>query len=122
MILSFNKRFTPKIKSGTKIHTIRSDPKNRWKPGRLIHFATGVRTKNYDNFKKDMCLSTQKIEFKYVMYDDKIPVVLIDRVVLATFEVERLAINDGFDTVQGLYDWFDSDFTGKIIHWTHKVY
>jgi len=122
MILGFNKRFVPKIESGSKIHSIREDGTNRWKLGMLIHFATGIRSPNYCNFKMGQCLSTQKIEFKYVMHDDKIPVVLVDGVVLSTPEVKLLARNDGFDSMEEFYGWFHSDFTGKIIHWTNFIY
>lgn len=52
MILSFKEQFIPKILDGTKIHTIREDKKNRWEAGKKIHFATGVRTKNYKCPKK----------------------------------------------------------------------
>ena len=122
MILSFKKQFIVKIDGGSKIHTIRVDDHSRWKIGNIIHFATGVRTKAYNNFKKGCCLGIQKIEFKYVMHDDAVPVILVDDIVLTTPEVELLANNDGFDTVDKLYAWFNSDFKGKIIHWTDFKY
>ena len=65
MILSFNKKFKVPIETGTKIHTIRLDKPNRWRAGKTIHFATGVRTKNYDNFKVGRCLSFQYITISY---------------------------------------------------------
>ncbi|MBC8551497.1 MAG: hypothetical protein H8D23_17770 [Candidatus Brocadiales bacterium] len=122
MILSFKNQFVPKINIGSKIHTIRADAKDRWKIGNKIHFAIGVRTKNYRNFKMGTCLNIQKIEFKYVMHDDKIPVVLVDGVVLTTPEVNLLARNDGFDSIEDFYEWFHCDFVGKIIHWTKYFY
>ena len=122
MVLGFKKQFVSKIISGSKIHTIRVDEHKRWKVGNIIHFATGVRTKAYKNFKEGHCLGVQKIEFKYVMYNDRIPVILVDDIVLTTPEVELLANNDGFDTVDKLYAWFNSDFKGKIIHWTDFKY
>lgn len=50
MILSFKPQFRQKILDGTKIHTIRDDPNDRWQAGKIIHAATGVMTKNYDCF------------------------------------------------------------------------
>ncbi len=47
MVLGFKERFVGRILSGVKIHTIREDGHNRWRVGRRIEFATGVRTKNY---------------------------------------------------------------------------
>lgn len=43
MILSFKKQFLDPIITGSKIHTIRADKPNRWKPGNKIHFATGEK-------------------------------------------------------------------------------
>lgn len=57
MILSFKKQFSEPILKGTKIHTIREDKPNRWKPGNKIHFANGVRTQNYNCFKESVCIS-----------------------------------------------------------------
>ena len=42
--LAWNPEFPPKL------HTIRDDPHNRWKPGMKIHFATGVRSPRRDDF------------------------------------------------------------------------
>ena len=56
-----------KIEIYPKLHTIRLDPHNRWKAGRSIQMAYGVRTKNYNNFNKgipelETCVSVQNIE------------------------------------------------------------
>ena len=120
MILGFKPRFVAPILAGTKIHTIRDDPHNRWKAGRGIQIASGVRTKNYVQFYYGVCKSTQKIEIKYV---DKFWVkILIDGKDLPTSRYELLAHNDGFNSIQDFYKWFDKDFTGKIIHWMDFKY
>ena len=121
MVLSFKKQFPDKIIDGSKIHTIRADKLDRWKVGNKIHFATGVRTKHYNNFKEGFCLHIQKIKFKYDG-DCPVPSIAIDEVMLHCHEIEELAINDGFDDVKSFLEWFNSDFTGKIIHWTDKIY
>ena len=61
MILGFKKQFPPMILVGTKIHTIREDKHDRWKAGNKIHFATGIRTKNYNQFYSGVCKSVQAI-------------------------------------------------------------
>ncbi len=61
MILGFKNQFEPLILDGTKIHTIREDKHNRWRRGRDIHFATGIRTKNYNQFFSGKCKSTQRV-------------------------------------------------------------
>ena len=40
----------------------------------------------------------------------------------ASFTVENIARNDGFDSINEFFDFFDKDFSGKIIHWTDKKY
>ena len=124
MILGFKEQFEMPIKKGTKVHSIREDKHNRWKSGILIHFAKGVRTKNYINFMLGQCFSTQKIK---IMYNNIQPCgntlsVSIDDWELSLNEIERLAINDGFDSMDDFLNWFDKDFFGKVIHWTDLRY
>jgi hypothetical protein len=121
--------FVSRIKKDIKIHTIREDKKKVWKKGRLIHFATGVRTKNYKCFKKGVCTGTQKIEINYVeiIISKKMPpginkVVKVNNRILSLKEIGLLAKNDGFDSVNDFFEWFNEDFKGKIIHWTDFRY
>lgn len=65
MVLGFKPQFVQKILNKSKIHTIREDSNDRWKAGRKIQMATGVRTKNYNKFAETDCISTQKIEIKW---------------------------------------------------------
>lgn len=130
MILGFKPQFVAPINSGVKIHSIREDKTDRWKEGNTIHFATGVRTKNYDNFKTDVCKSTQSIEIFFneneVHKDlDRGIWVLVDNIVLSDFWVKELAYRDGFKSVHEFYCWFGKNadyFKGKIIHWTDFQY
>lgn len=132
MILGFKERFVSKIAEGSKIHTIREDAHERWKPGMTIHFATGVRTKNYKQFMECKCCGVQAIEIKYLSIDEYPlvlrPMVYIDNHLIydpATNHdngIDQLAENDGFDCVDDFFDWFSSDFKGKIIHWTYLRY
>lgn len=121
MILSFKHQFVPKILDGTKIHTIREDPHRRWRPGRKIHFATGVRTKNYHCFKNGTCIYVQPIQFDLDLIrvghpnDDTLHP-------LSSETVDRLAKNDGFDSSIELFRWFAPHFKGFLIHWTDSFY
>ena len=134
MILGFKKQFVTPIIKGEKIHTIREDKNNRWKKGNLIHFATGMRTKNYNQFKIDICKSVQKIEIKYRLgFNDekRIPSVFVDgkkfveglEIGYSDFpKLIELINNDGFELAKDFFDWFNKDFKGKIIHWTDYLY
>ena len=117
MILGFNKRFPEKIINGTKIHTFREDKNNRWKSGRVIHFATGVRTKNYHQFMVGECKSTQEIEI-YPFTGE----IVIDGKGISVNQLYEVARNDGFDQLQEFFNWFNQNFSGKIIHWTDYRY
>lgn len=129
MILSFKKQFVEKIKSGQKIHTIREDKKNRWKILNKIHFATGVRTKNYNQFAEGVCTLIERIEIKYThQFGCKIVSVFINnkpsgiarfvdsKISWSSDCVKALAAREGFDSVEDFFAWFDKDFTGKLLH------
>lgn len=133
MVLSFNTQFPEKILSGTKKHTIREDTTSRWKAGMKIQFATGARTKAYNQFHEAECTGVQDIEIKYT--DNRGAVkIFIDGKHLGTWhrfmpqrsenvaDVLRLAVNDGFEGVTEFLNWFSRDFTGRIIHWTAMKY
>lgn len=110
--------FKEKILSGKKIHTIREDAKNRWRPFMTIHLATGVRTKAYNQFKRDFVKGIQKIEM------DMGRTVKVDGRELTWDETCDLAENDGFDSVTDFWLWFAPYIPCelKIIHWTDKRY
>ena len=124
MILGFKPQFKDPIKTGQKKHTIREDKHDRWKAGRVIHFATGVRTKLYEQFKEGFCKSTQKIQILWdnISLNGEFVSILIDGRLIDLDEVETLAINDGFEDVSEFLNWFSEDFEGKIIHWTDLRY
>ncbi len=61
MIIGFKPQFVDPILNGTKIHTIRLDPYERWKPGMKMHMATGVRTKHYKQFAEKICVGVSFI-------------------------------------------------------------
>lgn len=122
MVLGFKKQFKAPIVKGDKIHTIREDKNERWHTGKLIHFATGVRTKEYDNFLKDTCKSVQEIEIDYTRTLLGEPTIKIDGKELVHTDVVKLFLNDGFESMEDFLKWFNKDFKGKIIHWTNFKY
>ncbi len=135
MILSYKKQFPwgkstdfkRKILEGSKIHTIREDPHGRWRSGKHIHHAHGVRTKNYDCFLENDCISVQSLHINYYDLDpnrQKVEVIIDGEKVYEIHDewLEELAINDGFGSVDNFFKWFDSDFHGKIVHWTPFKY
>ena len=109
--------FEEKIKKGIKLHTIRWDDKKRWREGMKIHFAHGVRTNNYNCFREGVCDGVQEVEIlRREIY--------VDGRELSSDEIEYLSMNDGFDSVEEFWHWFDdySPFKGRMIHWTTLRY
>lgn len=110
-----------------KLHSIR--PGNSWKSGMSIQMSYGVRTKKYEQFNKgienlDKVHSVQLIEIKYgIQVDHFISVIVaVNGRILDEQERTILALNDGFDSLESFYKWFNKDFSGQIIHWTDLYY
>lgn len=124
--------FVEKILVGNKIHSIREG--NRWKKGDFIHMATGVRSKNYNQFNANqpylqICTGTQRIiivitqkKALNIPYDDII--VLIDGKKLPTRWLIMLVKNDGFNNLTDFILWFkhSKGFVYQIVHWTKFRY
>jgi len=120
----------PANATSAKIHTIRADEKDRWKAGRLIHFIINNRSKERFQFApviavkslEKFVLEWQDIEGDGVME----PIGWIDGKVFALGrDAENwieLAKNDGFESTEDFFNWFDKPFKGKIIHWTNHKY
>ncbi|MHB8209116.1 hypothetical protein [Mucilaginibacter sp.] len=106
-----------------KIHTIREDKPNRWKPGNDIHFVINNRTANRFQFAPIIkCKSVQTIQIKWKHKGKRSWVkVLIDGKVIHGV-LHHLAPNDGFGCIDDFLAYFNKDFTGKIIHWTDLKY
>ena len=109
-----------------KIHTIRKDEKNLWYPGRKFHMVIFNRTKKRFQFAPVLeCVSVQKICIIRNFLINKIKVirVFVDHKELDFYERRRLSYNDGFNSINDFFRFFDQkDFTGKIIHWTDFLY
>lgn len=110
-----------------KKHTIRADTFKRWKVGMDIHFVINNRQKNRYQFAPiRKVVSIQTIEIIYS--DDETtratenPIVKVDGRKVKRKHLPQLAMNDGFQTLQEFFDWFNDSFTGIIIHWTEIKY
>jgi len=122
----------PFMKSKPKTHTIREDLKDRWIPEKIIHFEQWIgkpyNSKCYHFAPLIPCVSVQKFEIRYLNSNSDYPHVWIDKKLFRYFinedlkVLETLAQNDGFDSIEDFFRWFNKDFTGKIIHWTDCLY
>lgn len=112
-----------------KIHTMREDPHNRWRAGRSIQMVyRGPKYSILDHFNKgipelEKCKSVQKVEIKWIK--PEIPTgaeVIIDGRFLSYDEIDTLAINDGFNSIEDFFRWFRNNWSGYILHWTDFRY
>lgn len=120
-----------------KIHTLRHDLHNRWQPGKDIHFTINNRTKNSFRFAPVVkCTAVQYVLIEYIY--DGLPVVLLgnspDRLTeifgfnhdyMAWYGEDHmleLAQNDGFDSIDHFFRYFNESCQLKLIQWTDKRY
>lgn len=123
MLLTYsNNRFPPLIKADIKIHTIREDNHNRWKPGMEIHHwmhNPRNRSKSPYPFLPDTHRLISKQE---IGIEPTIKMVRIEGRFLNDKEIDELAYNDGLDNRRVFFKWFTQSFSGYILHWTNKKY
>lgn len=123
-----NYNFVAKDKLPKKIHTIREDKKNRWKVGTKIDFFINCRQKDMFRFAPVLpVISIQRVFMTYLPQCGNGFQVSIGGRELNPFEIEVLAVNDGFDSVEEFENYFisvmkDDEFSGKLIHWTDFKY
>jgi hypothetical protein len=128
MILAFKPQFVEPILNGSKIHTIREDKSNRWVPGKQIHFATGVRTKQYNQFGLSMCNGVQRVSMSHIAYYGIS--ILVDGKELDPIEKFQFIEADGFRYWIDFFAWFyplikatnNNCYEATIIHWTDFRY
>jgi hypothetical protein len=109
-----------------KIHTIRRDENERWKPGMDIHFVINSRTKDRFQFAPVVkCTSVQQIEIvhrksetHHLSWVD----IKVDGRLLSYSEAKTLLVNDGFESIGDFLNYFNKDFKGRLIHWTNLSY
>lgn len=123
-----------------KLHTIRKDELNRWKPGMSVQGYYHARTKRSRKIFDGQCVSVQSIKITYrqnngfsqsveIQIDKKVWMVVLNiHPVTGEYEMHNipetiydLIINDGL-TPQQFFKWFNVNFEGKIIHFTDLKY
>lgn len=116
-----------------KLHTMREDLFDRWHAGRDIQFAINPRSRNYFQFAPTLpCISTQQVDILemvmtssshcYQTQDSRVWAIDVDGIRLKRTQIEELAINDGFESVEQFFTWFNKTATYKLIHWTTLKY
>lgn len=112
-----------------KLHTLREDSKNRWKVRLIIDFFINCRKEDMFRFApKVQVLGIQNVFItrndlgKSMVFIDGKLFYLQDWSLEHKYKMLHFAQNDGFETTEEFFEYFDTDFNGKIIHWTNLKY
>ncbi|QQT60063.1 hypothetical protein I6I97_12375 [Sphingobacterium multivorum] len=109
-----------------KLHTIRHDESERWRPGMAIQFVINNRTKDRFQFAPVIpCLRVQEIEIihrKSKTHHLSWVNIKVDGRLLSGHEATKLIVNDGFESIGDFLNYFNKDFKGRLIHWTNLRY
>jgi hypothetical protein len=122
--------FIAKDKLPAKLHTIREDKNDRWKPGTKIDFFINCRQKNMFRFAP--VLQVVSVEEVYMSYkfNDVIEISVGEKLLFGHDERLQFAQNDGFDTWEDFFNYFyllikaaaNNFLKMKLIHWTDLKY
>ena len=112
--INFNQQFVNVIASGNKRQTIRHT--KRCKPGQKLQLYTGMRTKKCRIIRNAGCKTVCEISFSRNPLRIK-----LDGNELSQTQALDLAIDDGFQEITGMMDFFDNlygmPFNGYLITW-----
>ncbi|GGB82817.1 hypothetical protein GCM10007424_23560 [Flavobacterium suaedae] len=133
--ISYPINFNRVLTHTPKKHTIRTDKNNRWRADMPIHFYINNRQPDMFQFAPVVrCASVQDIQinwFSDIRSTDPSKIsplrfnyvdVIVDGKLKNIAQVKILSLNDGFETIEDFFAYFNTDFTGKIIHWTDLKY
>lgn len=103
--------FKPKIWDGTKSHTIRS---RRIPPkvGENLYLWWKSRTKDKEYLGTTVCTKVEPISINPIDRS-----VIVEGESLLPVFIELLAKNDGFDSVELFWQYFNEPKEGSLIHW-----
>ncbi len=124
MLVSFQRRFKTKIENGSKIFTLRKQPKRDPKIGEQMHMYSENRTKNSEficnhhilkskqpvHVKIKITKKKRKFQGADVIIRNAVVNISVNGIFLSIPEIEQFVIYDGFDSVD--------DF---IVYWTKNL-
>jgi len=102
------------LASGVKLHTIRQKP---IAVGTMMNHIVYPYHKERRCVLTNFCKSTQMITI-----EPSSRIIKVDGMVLSKVNMERLSKNDGFETMEDFWTFFNEPYQGMIIHWTDTRY
>lgn len=114
MNINYKKEMERALASGVKLHTIRQKP---IAVGTMLNHIVYPYHKDRRCVLSNYCKSTQLISIEPTSRT-----IIIDGKELSKTDMERLAKNDGFETMADFWSFFNQSYQGMIIHWTDTRY
>ena len=115
MNINYKKEMERALASGIKLHTIRQKP---IAVGTMMnHIVYPYKKKERRCVLSNFCTSTQMITI-----ESSSRTIKVDNKELSKVDIERLSKNDGFDSIEDFWSFFNQDYQGMIIHWTDTKY
>lgn len=120
-VLNFKQQFAPLVVAGVKTHTIRAlrDDGRDPLPGDELALYTGLRTKGTVKLLDTVVEYVAGVSILPAPHNA--PSVMLGSRQLQAYEVETLAVNDGFATMQAFIDFFQTTyglpFKGQLTGW-----
>ena len=105
--LNYKPEIAAAYESGAKLHTIRTRRKDNRnpRPGQTLFQYTGQRTKKCRKLGEDVCQRVRDIQIWFPRSGSLVCMEL-DGQRLSMAECAELAVNDGFENLQAMCDWF----------------
>ena len=114
MNINYKKELERALASGVKLHTIRQKP---IAVGTMMNHIVYPYHKERRCVLSNFCTSTQMITI-----EPSSRIIKVDEMVLSKVNMERLSKNDGFETMEDFWTFFNEPYQGMIIHWTDTRY
>lgn len=121
-ILNYKDPLIEKVMDGSKIHTVRFS-KRPWKIGDSAIHATGVRTKNYREHRRDDVTLVQPITICCEPGKKRLEV---NGMGLVLEQAKSLSSSDGFESLASFFHFFATTYSeteelkGQLIHWSEN--
>ncbi len=122
-LLNFHKRFADAVQQSKKRTSIRAHRKRPINPGDRLYLYTGLRTKHTRKLGESTCIEIHHVRIKRTNFTTKNLRYLfyLNSKRLTPKQVEALAIADGLDGAQDLFEWIEKNhgfpFYGSLIVW-----
>ena len=114
MNINYKKEMERALASGVKLHTIRQKP---IAVGTMMNHIVYPYHKERRCVLSNFCTAIQNIS---IVPDAR--AIFVDGKELSKSDMEKLAENDGFETMDDFWTFFNEPYQGMIIHWTNTKY